>query len=93
MCARPALAGNAESTVYAGLLGCHYTANACVSVLVVNVRHGSHVSMYGVCVCMVCMCVCHAADFNLLDLQCTGDASESGLVKCVQAINDVKEAR
>ncbi len=23
-------------------------------------------------------------DFNLLDMQCTGDASESGLVKCVQ---------
>ncbi len=30
-------------------------------------------------------------DFNLLGLQCTGDASESALVKCVQLLRDVEE--
>ncbi len=32
-------------------------------------------------------------EFNLLDLQCTGDASESGLIKFVQILRDVKEYR
>lgn len=30
-------------------------------------------------------------DFNLLGLQCTGDASESALIKCVQLLRDVDE--
>lgn len=33
------------------------------------------------------------ADFNLLNLQTTGDASESGLIKCVQLLADVKKYR
>mmetsp|Transcript_18105 Transcript_18105/g.45586 ORF Transcript_18105/g.45586 Transcript_18105/m.45586 type:complete len:1179 (-) Transcript_18105:1049-4585(-) len=32
-------------------------------------------------------------DFNLLNLQCTGDASESGLIKMCQAVADVKRYR
>ncbi|KAI8105250.1 hypothetical protein M9435_000418 [Picochlorum sp. BPE23] len=32
-----------------------------------------------------------APDFNLLGLTCTGDASESALIKCVQLIRDVSE--
>jgi sodium/potassium-transporting ATPase subunit alpha len=30
-------------------------------------------------------------DFNLLGLQCTGDASESALIKCVQLLRDVED--
>ncbi|GAB4819471.1 hypothetical protein N2152v2_006517 [Parachlorella kessleri] len=30
-------------------------------------------------------------DFNMLDLNCTGDASESGLIKCVEMLRDVTD--
>lgn len=30
-------------------------------------------------------------DFNLLGLNCTGDASESGLIKCVELLRSVEE--
>lgn len=36
---------------------------------------------------------CHNPEFNLLGLSCTGDASESGLIKCVQMMGDIKTFR
>jgi hypothetical protein len=43
--------------------------------------------------CMLCLQskALNDADFNLLELACTGDASESALVKCMEVLRNVNE--